>query len=57
MLFEDLIEDIVGSTWNQGDCYRLAGSEAVWDGDNFVVQVSEATSFQAKKIIGACLKK
>lgn len=29
---DDLIEDIVGSTWNQGDCFRLAHCEAIWKG-------------------------
>ncbi len=45
VFIEDLIEDIVGSTWNQGDCYRLTGSEAVWDGENFLVQQWKPTSF------------
>jgi len=37
VFIEDLIEDILGSTWNQGDCYRLASSEAVWNGKTFQV--------------------
>ncbi len=27
---EDLIEDIVGSWWNQGDTTRLAAAAAIW---------------------------
>lgn len=45
VFLEDLIEDIVGHTWNQGDNYRLASSEAVWDGTNFLVQHSKPASF------------
>jgi hypothetical protein len=29
---EDVIEDVVGSVWNQGDVNRLIACEAVWDG-------------------------
>lgn len=29
---EDLIEDYVGKSWNQGDCYRLKSCTAIWDG-------------------------
>ena len=32
VFLEDLIEDLIGSTWNQGDTYRLEGSEAMWNG-------------------------
>ncbi|MES3017496.1 MAG: hypothetical protein V4721_06950 [Bacteroidota bacterium] len=31
VFLEDLIEDVVGSSWNQGDTYRLQGSIAVWE--------------------------
>ncbi|WP_276345618.1 hypothetical protein [Daejeonella sp. JGW-45] len=45
VFLEDLIEDIVGSTWNQGDSYRLASSEAVWDGTNFKILENEKVDF------------
>ena len=38
---EDLIEDIIGSSWNQGDTYRLDGSEAIWNGSDFEIQFKE----------------
>lgn len=38
VLLEDLIEDFVGKTWNQGDAYRLDSCEAVWTGENLKIQ-------------------
>ena len=38
---EDLIEDLVGSRWNQGDTRRVASCEAIWDGKDLVVQYVE----------------
>ncbi|MGY3215294.1 hypothetical protein [Mucilaginibacter sp. HD30] len=38
VVLEDLIEDVVGAKWNQGDTYRLKSCEAVWDGKEFVLQ-------------------
>ncbi len=38
VFLEDLIEDVVGASWNQGDTYRLKGCKAVWDGKEFVLQ-------------------
>ena len=35
---EDVIEDLVGATWNQGDVYRLESSEAVWDGSDLIIE-------------------
>lgn len=35
---EDLIEDLVGGVWNQGDVYRLESAEAIWDGKEFQIQ-------------------
>ena len=35
---EDLIEDIVGSVWNQGDAYRLESCEAIWNGEDLIIQ-------------------
>ena len=37
VLLEDLIEDLVGATWNQGDVYRLQVCEAIWDGTDIVI--------------------
>ena len=38
VLVEDLIEDIVGSVWNQGDAYRLESCEAIWNGEDLIIQ-------------------
>lgn len=38
VMLEDLIEDVVGGSWNQGDTYRLASCKAVWDGKEFILQ-------------------
>lgn len=35
---EDLIEDYVGTRWNQGDTYRLKSCEAVWNGSELEIQ-------------------
>ena len=32
---EDLIEDVVGERWNQGDAFRLMSCTAVWNGKDF----------------------
>lgn len=42
---DDLIEDIVGGSWNQGDTYRLTSSEAVWDGTELLIQFDSKMSF------------
>ncbi|HIA18878.1 MAG TPA: hypothetical protein EYN03_08985 [Planctomycetes bacterium] len=42
VLLEDLIEDYVGASWNQGDVYRLEACEAIWNGDDFDIQYSAA---------------
>lgn len=34
---KDLIQDYVGSSWNQGCNFRLEAWEAVWDGTDFVI--------------------
>lgn len=41
---EDLIEDFVGSTWNQGDSYRLKGCPAVWTGTDFEFEAGPSES-------------
>ena len=35
---EDLIDDIVESIWNQGDAYRLDCCEAIWNGNELLIQ-------------------
>jgi len=39
---EDLIEDFVGTTWNQGDTYRLESSEATWNGSDLIIQYEKS---------------
>lgn len=34
---EDLIEDIVGKSWNQGNVYRLDGWAGIWNGKDFEI--------------------
>jgi len=38
VFIEDLIEDLVGASWNQGDKYRLESCEAIWNGEDFDIQ-------------------
>lgn len=38
VLLEDLIEDYVGASWNQGDTYRLESCEAIWNGKDLEIQ-------------------
>ncbi len=35
---EDLIEDLIGKYWNQGDTFRLDSCEAIWNGSDFEIQ-------------------
>lgn len=37
VFLEDIIEDIVASSWNQGDAWRLEYSEAIWNGEDFEI--------------------
>lgn len=43
VFIEDLIEDIIGSRWNQSDCYRKPHCEAIWDGKDFELPEGLAT--------------
>lgn len=43
---EDLIEDVVGGSWNQGDTYRLESCVAVWDGKDFTLEWEPGTDTQ-----------
>ena len=36
VFIEDLIEDLIGEKWNQGDVYRLHSTEAVWNGSDLI---------------------
>ncbi|MCH6199021.1 hypothetical protein MMU07_05510 [Aquiflexum sp. LQ15W] len=38
VFIKDLIEDYVGSTWNQGDTFRLESAEAIWNGSDLEIQ-------------------
>jgi hypothetical protein len=41
VFLEDLIEDIVVGKWKQGDTFRLQACEAIWDGEDMIVQFEE----------------
>lgn len=43
VILEDLIEDLVGNRWNQGDVYRLKSCEAKWDGKDFIILHDESS--------------
>jgi hypothetical protein len=38
VFIEDLIEDYIGASWNQGDTYRLESCEAIWTGTALKIQ-------------------
>jgi hypothetical protein len=38
VMVEDIIEDIVAGIWNQGDAYRLESCEAIWNGEDLIIQ-------------------
>jgi hypothetical protein len=37
VMLVDLIEDVIRSSSNQGDTYRLQSCEAIWDGKDFTI--------------------
>ena len=39
VFLEDLIEDRIGASWNQGDTMRLESAEAIWNGEDFEIQI------------------
>lgn len=45
VFIQDLIEDVVGDSWNQGDTYRLTSSEAVWDGNELIIEFNSQKGF------------
>ena len=42
VFIEDLIEDYIGASWNQGSTYRLEGCEAIWNGTDLEIQYNPA---------------
>lgn len=46
VILEDLIEDLVGSSWNQGDTYRLKSCKAEWDGKDFIIHHDDSMDFE-----------
>jgi hypothetical protein len=44
VFIEDLIEDYIGASWNQGDTYRLESCEAIWNGTDLEVQYDPRTN-------------
>lgn len=38
VFLEDLIEDYIGLSWNQGDVFRLLTCEAIWNGTDLEIQ-------------------
>lgn len=47
---EELIEDYIGASWNQGDNYRLKSCMAIWDGSDLRIQYDPAKN--VRKIVG-----
>jgi hypothetical protein len=43
----DLIEDVPGMGWNQGDRFRLASCDAVWDGKDFILEPTPLSGYTA----------
>lgn len=43
---EDLIEDFIGMSWNQGDNYRLESCAAIWDGNDLKIQYKKSKNRQ-----------
>jgi hypothetical protein len=48
VFLEDLIEDLVGGKWNQGDTFRLRACEAIWDGSDLIIQFEENENFEIR---------
>jgi hypothetical protein len=44
VFIEDLIEDYIGASWNQGDTYRLESCEAIWNGTDLEIQYDPRTN-------------
>lgn len=44
VFIEDLIEDYIGASWNQGDTFRLDSCEAIWNGKELEIQYNPKTN-------------
>ena len=44
VFIEDLIEDYIGASWNQGDTYRLESCGAIWNGTDLEIQYNPKTN-------------
>jgi hypothetical protein len=42
---EDLIEDLIGGSWNQGDTFRLKSRKATWNGKEFNISHEPNNTF------------
>lgn len=45
VFIEDLIEDYVGASWNQGDTFRLESCDAIWNGKDLEIQYNPQIDF------------
>lgn len=43
VFIEDLIEDYIGASWNQGDTYRLESCDAIWNGTDLEILYEPST--------------
>ena len=50
VMLDDLIEDMLGTVWNQGDTYRLQCCRARWTGSDFELLYSPEDD--AQHVIG-----
>ena len=44
VFIEDLIEDYIDASWNQGDTYRLESCQAIWNGTDLEIQYDPRTN-------------
>ncbi|MBL4743409.1 MAG: hypothetical protein JKX87_02030 [Cycloclasticus sp.] len=40
-MLKNLVGNYIGSTWNQGDTYRLESCKAIWNGKGFDIQYKD----------------
>lgn len=50
VIIEDVIEDLPGTAWNQGDCGRLETTIAVWDGSD--IQFHSDDEYSVPTVLG-----
>jgi hypothetical protein len=46
VFIEELIEDYIGSSWNQGDCFREWSCEAIWTGSDLEIQYDASATVE-----------